>query len=124
MRAIVKWLLFLVVVLYLAGLAVYNLEIIRYRVTFAVPVPVLWPPHLVLRNLPEMSLGVVLAGVLIVGALVTGLAAIVRRAFLRRDLRRARRRVADLEAEVVAYRGRAARESDRTPDGDAATPVR
>ena len=38
----------------------------------------LWPPHLVLHNLPEMSLGVVLAGVLIVGALVTGLAAIVR----------------------------------------------
>jgi hypothetical protein len=122
MRAILKWFLVLLAVLYLTGLVVYNLEIVRYRVTFAVPVPVFWPPHLVLTSLPEMSLGIVMASLAIAGALVTGLAASLRLALTGRDLRKARRRIADLEAETVSYRGRAAREAEPGAGESAGSP--
>ena len=124
MRAIVKWFLLLLAVLYLVDLAYYNASIITYQLTFAVPVPVLWPPRQFPYNPPPMSLGMVLVGMLVAGAMVTGLAAIVRLAVLRRDLYKARRRVADLEEEVVSYRGRAARESERPEGGEPAIPKR
>lgn len=113
MLKIIKWLIVLAVVIYLVYLALANMAIVRYELVFDVPLLFADAYHT-----PQLPLGLVLGLAVLGGALVTGLAAIVQIFGLRRRLWRANRRNAQLEEEVVAYRGRAATESDMDEDDE------
>ena len=113
MFKIVKWFVILLVVVVVVYILAFNRDIIFQPVAFQMEIPFqgMWTS-------PDVALGTILAVCILIGGAVTGLAGIVKIFGLRRELKAARRRVADLEDEVVAYRGRAARESDRDEDED------
>ena len=118
MLRILKWFVILLVFIGAVYVAVNNLTVFNYRLGFVIPVPFgdTWES-------PQVPLGLALGFAFGIGALVTGLSGAWQILGLRSRLRKARRRVADLEEEVRSYRGLAASESEHDEDEDEEEPA-